>query len=250
MDTTRHLFAWFVSAFILLACIVGGPTTHAGHRIRYRSMRILRRIMAGLKASPVCNRRRTTRLPRNGAGTTSLEPTVTDHPAIQTRKESFMKTISLILMAVMLTACSTFNPVPEGYTGPTAVIKDTYSNKAALTAHYFTLLKINDNYVESSFGATRSAYYGQGAYFEPVMVEREVLPESQAFTISAYVFFPTDMQMLFGNTLTVEGTVTFSPEPGESYLVKGELNETRSEVWLENSKGDLIGEKITKKHTK
>ncbi|MDF1819774.1 MAG: hypothetical protein P1U54_14130 [Immundisolibacteraceae bacterium] len=159
-----------------------------------------------------------------------------------------MRLISLFGMLLMLSGCSTFTPLPENYNGPTAKIKDSYSNRQATKAHYFTLDKIDGNDVANSFGETRSANYGRGAAFDPVISEREVLPKMQTFTISGYVFFPTDVQLLFGDTLSVTGDIHFSPEEGESYVVTGRVGDGRSEVWLEDSAGNVVLKKFSTKH--
>ena len=159
-----------------------------------------------------------------------------------------MRAFLISVVMITLAGCATYKPVPDGYSGPTASIKDTYVNKTATSAHYFELNKVNGKYVSSSFGETRGRNYGRGMIFDPVMVEREVLPEEQVFTIVGHVFFPTDAQLLFGNTLKVEGTVKFVPEAGETYLVRGSISESISEVWIENSRGKIVGEKISKVH--
>ena len=161
-----------------------------------------------------------------------------------------MKVGVILIVSLALSACSTFNPIPEGYTGPTAVIKDSFSEKSASNAHYFELEKVNENRISDSFGATRQKYYGQGMYFEPVMVEHEVLPERQSFTISGFVFYPTDAQLLFSNNLSVEGIVTFTPKAGETYTVSGTVIDDVSEVWLQDSSGNVIGDKFSKMHAK
>ena len=84
-----------------------------------------------------------------------------------------MKVGVILIVSLALSACSTFKPIPEGYTGPTAVIKDSFSEKSASNAHYFELEKVNENRISDSFGATRQKYYGQGMYFEPVNQIRE-----------------------------------------------------------------------------
>lgn len=159
-----------------------------------------------------------------------------------------MRTLLILVSVIALSGCATFQPVPDGYQGPTASVKDTFTDKTATTAHFFGLEKINGNYIASSFGETRSKNYGRGTYFEPVMVEREVLTEEQVFTISGYVFFPTDAQLLFGNTLEVEGEFSFTPKADETYTVKGTVSQSVSEVWLEDSKGQIVSGKFRKNH--
>lgn len=150
--------------------------------------------------------------------------------------------LQILVVAFLVSSCATFNPIPEGYNGPVANIEDTYSNDTGLSAHYFTLYKINGNTISSSFGATRTRYSGQGMNFDPVMVSRDVLPEQAEFTLQAYKFFPTDAQSFFSDSMMVEKTVTFMPEENKKYYVKGKLNKEKSEVWLEDENGNVIPE--------
>lgn len=161
-----------------------------------------------------------------------------------------MKLVVIIAAILSMAGCSTFKPIPENYTGPTATIKDSYATKQSNKAHYFTLNGVDGNYISNSFGATRSANSGRGAAFDPVMSERQVLTKQQTFTIAGFVFFPTDAQLLFGDTLKVSGDIFFAPKEGETYVVKGTVSEALSVVWLEDSEGNLVKEKISKTHNR
>jgi len=160
-----------------------------------------------------------------------------------------MKLVVILAAVLTMAGCSTFKPVPENYTGPIATVKDSYANKQSTKAHFFTLNGVDGNYISNSFGATRGANYGRGSSFDPVISEREILPKQQTFTIAGYVFYPTDAQLLFGDTLNVSGDILFAPKEGETYIVKGTVSEALSEVWLEDSEGNLVKEKITKTHS-
>lgn len=157
------------------------------------------------------------------------------------------KYLSLILL-VALVGC-THNPIPEGYDGPTARITDTYQNKEATSAHYFALNKVNKKLVKSSFGETRQKNSGRGTVFTPVMVSREVLPQEQEFNIQAFLFYPTDALSLFSENRFVEKNVIFKPEAGEEYFVKGVLLPDETDVWVENSQGNQVGEVVIPKET-
>lgn len=158
-----------------------------------------------------------------------------------TRKSSMKKLIVLGFLALFISGCfSNFNPIPEGYTGPRAIIEDSYSNKTGSNAHYFMLTKVNGKDIDDSWGETRVANYGQGTSFKPVIVTRDVPANSQTFTLTGMVFFPTDIQVMFGDDMKIEKQVRFQPETGERYTVKGALSESNSDVWLEDSKGKKL----------
>ncbi len=145
------------------------------------------------------------------------------------------------LLTLLLSSCaSIYQPIPEGYTGETAIVKDSSSNLTSTNAHYFILLKIDDKYIEHSWGKTRQENYGRGMRFTQHIVMRDVLPKSQKFTIQGLVFFPTDAQAIFGDEMSVTKEFMFTPVAGEKYMVKGELDKKSSTVWLEDSKGNIV----------
>ena len=151
-----------------------------------------------------------------------------------------MKKILPLIFVIFVSACTTYNPIPEGYSGPVANIEDTFSDDTGSSAHYFILYKMDGKMVSNSFGATRSRYVGMGAIFDPVMIDREVLPEYAEFTIHGFKYFPTDAQAMFGDSMKIEKVVTFTPKAGEKYYIKGKLGKEKSEVWIEDASGKII----------
>jgi uncharacterized lipoprotein YajG len=55
-----------------------------------------------------------------------------------------VRTIIILAAFLLLTGCATYQPIPEGYTGPVAKITDTYANKEPTKAHYYELQKSNN----------------------------------------------------------------------------------------------------------
>lgn len=105
-----------------------------------------------------------------------------------------MKKLIIFSAFILLTACATaFKPIPEGYTGARANIIDSYTNKTDTRAHYFVLSAINRYSVENSWAKTRIDNDGRGMKFTPSIVNRDVLPRLQTFTITGMVFYPTDI---------------------------------------------------------
>jgi hypothetical protein len=114
------------------------------------------------------------------------------------------------------------------------------TNREDTRAHFFMLVKVDDQVIDNSWSNTRRNNAGQGMVFYPYILTREVLPKEQTFTIHGLVFFPTDAQALFGDDMGVIHEFTFSPVAGETYTVKGELLEEGSKVWLEDSAGHVV----------
>jgi hypothetical protein len=46
----------------------------------------------------------------------------------------------------------------------------------------------------------------------------------------------------------VSGDVTFTPQPGHTYSVKGVLGSQASAVWIEDQTGSIVGQMIEKQH--
>ena len=78
----------------------------------------------------------------------------------------------------------------------------------------------------------------------PTMVSREVATISQIISIAGFVQFATDGQAMFGDSMLVTGDIEFTPVAGERYKVNGKLTKNGSEVWLENSSGEVVSEVV------
>lgn len=148
-----------------------------------------------------------------------------------------MKSVLMAVMLIVLSGCAaTYQPVPEGYAGETSIIRDSNKN----TSHFFMLYKIDDQYIEHSWSKTRNDNYGQGFRYSPSIVSRDVMAVEQKFTLEGLVYFPTDAQAMFSDDLSVQKDFIFTPEPNETYTVRGELAKTGSKVWLEDSSGNIV----------
>ena len=155
----------------------------------------------------------------------------------------------MIAVLFLLTGCmAVYQPIPEGYSGEIATITDSFANKGNSKADYFMLTQIDGNTIESSWGATRSRNYGGGFAFTPAIISRDVPTQNLTLTLTGMVFFPTDAQAMFGKTLKVEGTFSFSPEANEVYTVNGELSKDASKVWLEDSSGTVVSKVFEEIH--
>lgn len=154
-----------------------------------------------------------------------------------------MKALLTVFAAVLLTGCvSIHKAVPDDYEGPVARVSDSFDNKEADSAHFYELAKVDGKSIATSWGNTRSANYGRGAEFDPYMVTRKVLPQSQQFTILAYRFYSTDFGSMFGDNYYIEHTFSFVPQENVHYVVKGKVSEPKTQVWLEDMEGNRVPE--------
>lgn len=152
-----------------------------------------------------------------------------------------MRVAIIALLTILTAGCVTFyEPVPPGYSGELAEIRDSYSDFGSRRAHYFMLLKVDGKEIAGSYGETRMAHIGQGMVFTPSMVTRFVMAKEQKFTLQGIVFFPTDAQALMFDEMEVTKEITFTPKAGEVYTVRGKLDKKGSTVWLEDSSGKTV----------
>jgi uncharacterized protein YceK len=158
--------------------------------------------------------------------------------------EIFMKKLLLcVLLGAFLSGCVSFkSAIPPGYSGDRATIADTFSDHEGSTAHFYVVNKVNGLDIEDSGYKTRVVNHGRGFNMTPTMVSREIAAVEQNITIAGFVQFATDGQAMFGDSMLVSGDIKFTPNVNETYKVNGKLNKKGSEVWLENSKGEIVSQ--------
>ena len=165
-----------------------------------------------------------------------------------------MKTILVVAIAILnLTACSSlYNPIPEGYSGPTAKVSDSAIYEDSMKQQFFILESVDGKTINNSIIATRSASYGKGAYLNPRYESRLVQARPMRVKIIATHITGAPIHEIasraLGTFFSVEGEVDFKPLPGGSYTIRGELKKNASSVWIEDdSTKEMATEKITQK---
>jgi hypothetical protein len=155
------------------------------------------------------------------------------------------KRLLLIFGLLILSGCATMEPpVPENYSGPTALIKDSVKQHSSEKSDFFVLREIDQATIPNSVASTRIENHGRGFYMAPVVIERLVKAQPGAFTIVARTEYAAPILALTNTVYQVIGKVQFSPESGKVYVVKGELGESYSSVWIEEEQShQVIGEK-------
>lgn len=148
--------------------------------------------------------------------------------------------------AILLAACSTkTNPVPEGYSGPLAMMGETSVKSSGKSMDFFFLEKIDGNEVNNSMDATMRANEGMGFSLVPKMVDRVIPAKTATFAITGFRHYAAPILELTNTVYKVSGDVTFSPLPDHIYVVKGILSEQYSGVWIEDSRyHTIMGRKI------
>lgn len=156
------------------------------------------------------------------------------------------KFFSLVLLVVGLTGCASMeSPVPESYSGATAVVKDTVKEYSGSKSDFFSLEAIDDKKIPNSRFATRTANQGRGFTMKPVVIERKVKAEESTFEIVARTEYAAPALALANKVYQVKGKVRFAPVKGRVYSVKGELGDTNSSVWIEDdTTHEIVDKKI------
>jgi len=161
-----------------------------------------------------------------------------------------LRSLAICFALLLLTSCaSSYKPVPDDYTGPTATISDSGIVESQSKAQLFAVTAIDGNPIANSFGATAHASAGQGLRIIKSLVERQVPAHAMKITLEASHTTGAPIHALFsqaaGTFFSVKGTLDFTPKPGGKYVVKGELKKDGSSVWLEDAEThQLVTEKV------
>ena len=70
---------------------------------------------------------------------------------------------TLCVVSLAFLAACVSSPIPEGYTGPTATIRDSARPESGSRALFFYVAKIDGNAIKDSLAVTRQVNYGRGA---------------------------------------------------------------------------------------
>lgn len=156
------------------------------------------------------------------------------------------KIVPAVLLSASLSGCATFVPsVPEGYSGPVAIVKDSVKPYSQSKADFFYLSEINGQRIGNSRVKTLLMNQGRGFNMSPSVVERNVPAQEATFTLVGRTEYAAPILALTNTVYQVTGKITFSPGQYRNYIVRGELGENYSAVWLEDeADGKIIGEKI------
>lgn len=150
----------------------------------------------------------------------------------------------LLALGALLAAC-TSNPIPEGYTGPTAHINDSWTALSERAADIFYLAAIDGRQIQNDLAVTAGANYGNGFSLTPYGYGRDVPARAATFTIVGRTHYAAPILEMTNRIFEVRGDIQFAPEPNRSYVVKGKLGNDYSAVWIEDAAtGQPVGPKV------
>ncbi len=155
--------------------------------------------------------------------------------------------VLLLVCLGMTTGCkSTHNPIPQGYSGGTAQIDDTYIKKSTGSAEFFYVGEVDGKYIENAVAATNRASYGQGMRMLAQGATRKVPTQSMKLKLVGQVHHSAPVGYLFnsGENHIVKGEIVFTPIANMLYFVKGTLSTNYSAVWLEDMEGNQVSDAV------
>lgn len=151
---------------------------------------------------------------------------------------------------VTLGGCATYKPVPDGYTGPTAVISDSIQRESGGKGQVFIVSQINGNDIANAASVSRAASQGRGFSLLLAHEVRFVKPEMMKLTLVATHITAAPIHEFAsraaGEFFSVRGEVDFQPVAGRSYVVTGVLSKNEKAVWIEDrDTKEVVTRKIT-----
>lgn len=157
-----------------------------------------------------------------------------------------------LVLALALGGCASYQPVPDGHTGPVAVVSDSGERESGGRARLFALTAIDGNRISSSFAESARASEGKGLSLLVRIVSRQIPAKAMKVTLRGSHMTSAPIHAIFsraaGTFLSVEGVVDFAPAPDGEYVVKGELDPNGSAIWIEDARtGQLVTQRIQDK---
>jgi hypothetical protein len=146
----------------------------------------------------------------------------------------------------LLLGCTPFaSPVPKGYKGPVAIVKDSVRKISESKAEFFYITHIDGKRVEDSRFRWLMLNPERGLKLRPAAIERNVPALISTFSVVGKAEYTESSLARMNNAVEVEGAITFAPLTYRHYIVRGELGEKYSAIWIEDEEtGKKIGEKI------
>lgn len=160
--------------------------------------------------------------------------------------KKLLSRLALLSSVVVLTACAPFKTaIPDGYTGPTAVLKDSANVMSTSKADMYYALAVDDNNIDNMRFKTRRQNEGRGMMMNVVEAERQIAAKQTKVSVTARTIYAAPILAIAGTVYQVQGDIVFTPEPNKSYVVRGALDESYSAVWIEEElTKTVVGEKV------
>lgn len=132
----------------------------------------------------------------------------------------------------------------EQTSGPVAMLNDSYQTLSRSKGNLYYVEKLDGVKIKNALTATAAATSGMGSQLVARGASRPIPARKLTLHLvgRTYHAAPIGQIMGAGSNYLVEGTVEFTPEANQNYLVKGTLGEGYSAVWVENMAGERVSE--------
>jgi hypothetical protein len=144
-----------------------------------------------------------------------------------------------LLAALTLSGCATVEP-PTPITGPKLVLADSAEPKSGSMAHIYSVTQVNGRRIEDSGRATSVATHGRGMALQLKVLDRELAAGPVRLKLEGATQYAAPIQAMLGKTCRAEGEVQLSLQADQRYVVKGKLDATSCEVWIEDANGQQV----------
>jgi hypothetical protein len=164
-----------------------------------------------------------------------------------------MKRLLSLFTFLVLTGCaSLYEPVPAGFSGPTAQVADSGFSEDGSKAQFFVIQEVDGKTINNSIFESRRASEGRGFSLSARYVTRALPVATMKVKLVGTHQTAAPIHEIAsraaGTFFSVEGVVVFTPVAGGNYLVKGELKKEGSSVWIEDaSTHQPVTEKVRSK---
>jgi hypothetical protein len=147
---------------------------------------------------------------------------------------------ALIFLAVLNGCAGVYQPIPDGYSGPRVTIRDSVLTHSGSKADFFCIEAVDGNSIDNSRIATRQANRGRGMSMTPKIISRELPVRPITLKLVGRTEYAAPILALANTVYEVKGDISFTPEANKLYIVKGELNDSRSAVWIEEQDAGIV----------
>ena len=154
---------------------------------------------------------------------------------------------TIVCFTLSITGCATYaSSVPEGYDGPRAELYDSFITHSGSKADFFVVEQIDGADVDNGLNETYRRNQGHGMFMTAFFNKRPLVAEKPLkVAIKGITHYAAPIQAIFGTVYQVKGVVEFTPKTDTRYVVRGELGESYSAVWIEEDvTQELVGQKV------
>ena len=142
-----------------------------------------------------------------------------------------------VFICAMISSCVPITElsIPADYVGPRAVIKSTKSGYSTKKADLFYLEKVEGRYINSAFmAADTMSISSYGLIVDPVFTNVRAAANIKLQLVGMRVF-ASPPGLSLGSLKLTSREIVVELKADQTYLVKGEVGEDMTRVWLENS---------------